>query len=468
MHPATESGFTLMEVAVVVAVAGIIAYGGVSGWKAYDERARLIETRAKLDRVEAALTTFSMRHQRLPCADQPGGSGTGDGAEDRTGNGCAASWGLVPWATLGMTQGDARDGFGGRFTYSVDPDLSVSVAAPAAGEPDMPLACDQPTATLPGGWNLRQREASLRVADPTPPPAPPSVDHAAYVLLSHGPNAMGGWSQSGTPRPAPTQTGEAENATGAPAGIWYARVAAGGTGFDDLVRQRTPGRILVDGGCTLQRQPQNVVSAEDLDTGVTAPDTTTPVEPPPPPPPPPPPSGKDPLGKDIKLPSMSQIAKSIDLDKKNNNGGKDSAIDTGLTVITLDDIIIRGSGLISIDLQGQDGLGITGDPKTGSGSDNDLSYTASGEPEWLSFEVPGLARSLDLTLSEFGANEVVLVEFINQGTSIGTLTITGDKKNDNVFKVKDLNIANQSFDSFVISPATPSTRTFVRDFTFKR
>lgn len=454
-----DRGFTLIEMAVILTIVGIVAYGGIAGWRTYSDRAALIETRAKLDRVETALTTFVMRNDRLPCPDQPGATGRGDGVEDRTGAGCSADWGLVPWQSLSMGEGDVRDGFGGRLTYGVDPDLTLAVAAPGLNEPDMPLDCDAPPAFDPGGWNLQNREAMMMVSDPTPIPNPPSVAHAGYVVLSHGPNKLGGYAQTGAARPAPTQAEEIQNASGAPAGIWYARSAGGGTGFDDLVRHRSPGRILLDGGCTLPRkQPGTIEDVSVPPSDVTAPPTPTPT-PTPTPDPTPTPTGKTALPKFVKIPTVQLVANAIGMKSDKTSGG----IDSGMTMITMDDLVITGSATIALDLKGQDGLGITGNPATGTGVTNDLSYSPSGEPEWLSFVFNGLATSVDVTFSDLGGGEIMLVSFINQGTAVGTVTVSGSTKGSATVKATDLTISGKPFDEVVFSPATATTRSFVRD-----
>lgn len=94
-----------------------------------------------LTRLELELANFVTQNRRLPCpaiGTTPGGA-AGAGLELRiatTGacNPATQTSGVIPWATLGLTEDAALDAWGNRITYRVDPALTARFAPiPAPG-----------------------------------------------------------------------------------------------------------------------------------------------------------------------------------------------------------------------------------------------------------------------------------------------------------------------------------------------
>lgn len=129
-HPA---GFTLLEVAVVMVVIGLLAGGGVALMRNLTERKARSEAAAYLREVHQALIGFAERTGRLPWADSDG-----DGNE----NSGAAS-GTLPYATL---QTAPRDAYKRALRYAVNPNLGANraqgCAALRAGLTGAPLVVD--------------------------------------------------------------------------------------------------------------------------------------------------------------------------------------------------------------------------------------------------------------------------------------------------------------------------------------
>lgn len=108
-------GFTLVEIAIVLVIVGLIAgsllplLGGQIG----EQRRKT--TMNSLANVQQALTGFAISNGRLPCPDR-----TGDGLEDRNGaNSCFAfnfNNDRLPAATLGVP---ATDPWGQTYRYRV-------------------------------------------------------------------------------------------------------------------------------------------------------------------------------------------------------------------------------------------------------------------------------------------------------------------------------------------------------------
>ena len=127
-------GFTLVEMAIVLVIVGLLSGGGVTILSSQLEMRRARETNALLNEAREALLGFAVTQGRLP---RPATSAT-DGAENPAA--CvseAVCTGFIPWATLGTSK---IDGFGKIIRYSVTPafaggatgttpfDLSTSVA----------------------------------------------------------------------------------------------------------------------------------------------------------------------------------------------------------------------------------------------------------------------------------------------------------------------------------------------------
>ncbi len=117
-------GFTLVEMALVLFILGLVLGGLISSWSDYRQARRQVETREILQTVEQALVGYALLHRgALPAADTDG-----DGAADGT-----AGDGGVPWKTLGLAPALARDAWDQPLRYRVD---AAFLTAPLPAPPD--------------------------------------------------------------------------------------------------------------------------------------------------------------------------------------------------------------------------------------------------------------------------------------------------------------------------------------------
>ena len=114
------SGFTLIELAVVIAIVGLLLGGLLVPLANQVDRDRVDATRKQLSDIEETLIGFAMANGRLPCPDTDG-----DGQEDA---GCGnTTEGDLPWATLGV---ERQDAWGHPFRYRVDSAFAVAIVFP--------------------------------------------------------------------------------------------------------------------------------------------------------------------------------------------------------------------------------------------------------------------------------------------------------------------------------------------------
>ena len=113
-------GFTLIEMAVVLLIIGLLLGGLLMPLSEQVNQERYRETEDVLKDVKEALMGFALDQRRLPCPDT-----TGDGVEDSP---CPNVEGVVPWVTLGVGRLDAWQR---PLRYRVDANFFASIPDPA-------------------------------------------------------------------------------------------------------------------------------------------------------------------------------------------------------------------------------------------------------------------------------------------------------------------------------------------------
>ena len=243
------AGFTLIELAVVLLILGLLIAAFLGPLTAQLESRARAETRAAMSQAVEALYGFAVIQRRLPCADTDG-----DGLEQPGAPRCAPGTesGMLPWRTLGLEPGDAWRRYLG---YRVDPAFTQpkipgSPCSDAGDDFDLCELGDLIVYTRGDNPATGFVEGKTQLV---------LVSSAAAVVVSYGANGSGGVridDGTGVPAPPPGHLDERENVDGDAEFVSriYSEGAAGCDDndeatvfceYDDMVRWVAPA-LLID------------------------------------------------------------------------------------------------------------------------------------------------------------------------------------------------------------------------------
>jgi prepilin-type N-terminal cleavage/methylation domain-containing protein len=232
------AGFTLLEMAVVLVIIGLLLAGLMMPLSAQLDQRRIEETRKAMDEINQAIYGFALANGRLPCPANPTvASGTaGAGTETNTGpsGSCINNPGVVPWATLGLSETDA---WNRRYTYRVTG--SFADGLDGAGLAGATGPCGTPRTGVSfelcstGDDTVLAATAGATLASGIP-----------AVIVSHGQNGLGGYTSAGT-QIAGAAGEEANNTGGTIIGGATVFISHTPTAtFDDLVTWLSPNTLM--------------------------------------------------------------------------------------------------------------------------------------------------------------------------------------------------------------------------------
>ena len=230
-------GFSLVELAVALAIIALLLAGALIPLSTQIDVRNGADTQRGMESIREAITGFAQANGRLPCpANGSTAAGVaGAGTEQFNGTSCTAAFGVVPWATLGVSEVDA---WGRRFSYRVAPAFADAVSlttwnarlnaySPPAG--NLAQAVSSPTSPAnqapPCDLIVVPSSSSFALCSlgdiavwtrggATTNPVPLGTALPA-VIISHGKNGFGAWQTTGVRlSPIPSGNDEAANVNG--------------------------------------------------------------------------------------------------------------------------------------------------------------------------------------------------------------------------------------------------------------
>ncbi len=215
MRPKLEKGFSLVEMAVVLVIMGLLLSAVLVPLSTQFDLRNYSDNNKAMNDIKDALVGFGMRNGYLPC---PAVS-YANGNEDRTLGVCNKRSGFIPWVTLGLPK---LDSWGHLYGYSVTP--AYSIASPTIG---LSTATD---------ILVRTRDTNGVLVDLSPTPA---------VIISFGRDGTFGYANDGVQVANKSATNADEQMNGAATTIFISRdraLSSGAPGgeFDDAVTWISP------------------------------------------------------------------------------------------------------------------------------------------------------------------------------------------------------------------------------------
>jgi prepilin-type N-terminal cleavage/methylation domain-containing protein len=307
-----QQGITLVEVALAVAIIGILMAGALMVHERAQSQRQLQTTYDNRDMIVQALSIYIESAGRLPCPADPAATDDAAGWERGApaGNPMAAGIcdaktreGIVPYMTLGLPRKTAMDGWGYFYTYAVSPvfvrkndqkgvaadtgrvhgrcrhagwinpgdhfnrnaikarfccvdqaepefdnDSDLIVVHTAGGEALSPVR----SAGIKGNYDSLTKTAAVSIGESAVPIMDMSpVEAPSFVLVSHGPNHKGAWLGNGTDNRfnVPQAGVELKNADGDQVFVDGPwNLKPGPEQFDDIVRWMTQDGIIAAHG----------------------------------------------------------------------------------------------------------------------------------------------------------------------------------------------------------------------------
>lgn len=185
---ARQRGFTLLEMAIVVFIVGMLTAGLIGPVQVQLEARDRRKTLDYMEQVAESLYGYALTHRRVPCPDT-----NGDGMEDPpftlgTGGDCDAETGFLPFAELGVDPGDA---WGNHLTYRV---REKQFTFPAQNTTCDGATADEFDLCSTGNITIVTRGDNVATTGTTESKFAfnaATADNVAAVLVSHGRNGYG-------------------------------------------------------------------------------------------------------------------------------------------------------------------------------------------------------------------------------------------------------------------------------------
>lgn len=112
-----QKGFSLIEIAIVLVIIGLVTTGGLKMVKSQREKALYGASSDILKEMKTAVISFVVINGHMPCPDT---DVPPDGFENRGTRQCSADSGVLPYADIGLGVSSVRDSWGNFIRYEVN------------------------------------------------------------------------------------------------------------------------------------------------------------------------------------------------------------------------------------------------------------------------------------------------------------------------------------------------------------
>lgn len=243
-----RKGFSLIEMAIVLVIIGLITTGGIEIARRTKDTGKAEKTAATMTLSQQALQVYVIRFGCLPCPAN-GALASSDPnvglSEDATGatyapatctsNQCRTTDGVLPWRSLGLSEMETVDAWGGRLRYIVATGLGAPDSMVRQGVGGFPTG-DIEIHNLDATTNPEQSQAAYGIASQ-------GSDQSLALSAVSGVQRPDLWGQAG-----PT-AGQGMNAAGGLALAYGSYLGVtGATHFDDIIRFRTGAQVITSCG----------------------------------------------------------------------------------------------------------------------------------------------------------------------------------------------------------------------------
>lgn len=177
--------FSLLEVSIALCVMGLLLSYAIPSYFNILKVGKSRDSERKLDALCYVLASFAKNNGILPCAAQSPLSG--NQTSNTTGRSVSGlQKGIVPYVTLGISESDAKDGFGRWITYAVaksgstSPRLSSAIQFNERGRSSASFCDLKPIMDVDNPLIINTPHSIMTEKNIN------SKDFLAFVLISHG------------------------------------------------------------------------------------------------------------------------------------------------------------------------------------------------------------------------------------------------------------------------------------------
>lgn len=205
-HTHKEAGFSLIEIAIVMCISGLLLVAGLRIYTVYQQKAEIERANILMATIDQTLTAFYKSEGRLPCPAPINGSAAGNnfdtencgsGVRDVAGiGGGRVLIGKLPAATLGLGNEYMRDVHGSYLTYAVTQTATVE------------------DGSVSGAIRVREENIDRAAGSATLGEIVEIENHTniTYVVLSHGKTRAGAYNHNGAQPSRENASKDGENA----------------------------------------------------------------------------------------------------------------------------------------------------------------------------------------------------------------------------------------------------------------